>query len=71
MDFESGTRLVSSNIEVKQRDDGWWCEIMIDGRRMSMHDVGPFPSQEEADRAAEDFRMMMRSQGALDVKGNA
>lgn len=68
---DEGKRTVQSEMVVRQRSDGWWCEITVDRQRWPDQDVGPFASQAEAERGAEDFRSMMRACGALDIKGRA
>lgn len=51
----------------ERRDDGYWVGVKLSDGRGNM--VGPFETQEEADRAIADLVKMSISLGGIEVPG--
>lgn len=51
----------------ERRDDGYWIGIRLSDGRGDM--VGPFETQEEADRALADLDKLVCSLGGIEVPG--
>lgn len=47
------------DISIRQRFDGWWLEVSMNGVRLEDKDIGPCASHAEAERALADFKLLM------------